>query len=108
MAPIIPSGSMVWGMQLPIQSQSTIYAQPWEADAGPEDLARIARAADRAGAFYVAVCDHVAIPRPLDEKMSGTWYDTVATLGWLAAQTTDTHLMSHVAVLPYRHPLVTA
>ena len=40
--------------------------------------------------------------------MSTTWYDTIATLGWLAAQTTSTHLMSHVAVLPYRAPLVTA
>jgi alkanesulfonate monooxygenase SsuD/methylene tetrahydromethanopterin reductase-like flavin-dependent oxidoreductase (luciferase family) len=65
-------------------------------------------AADEAGAFYVAVCDHIAIPQPLDEKMSGTWYDTIATLGWLAAQTRRTHLMSHVAVLPYRRPLVTA
>jgi probable F420-dependent oxidoreductase len=107
-ASIIPNGQLVWGMQLPVQSQSTIYAQPWESSAGPAELAQVAEAADRAGAFYVAVCDHIAIPQPLDEKMSGTWYDTIATLGWLAARTTRTHLLSHVAVLPYRHPLVTA
>jgi alkanesulfonate monooxygenase SsuD/methylene tetrahydromethanopterin reductase-like flavin-dependent oxidoreductase (luciferase family) len=108
MASIIADGQLEWGIQLPIQSQSTIYVQEWEADAGPAELARVARACDDAGAFYVAVCDHVAIPQPLDEKMGGTWYDTIATLGWLGAQTTRTHLLSHVAVLPYRHPLVTA
>ena len=29
----------MYGMQLPIQSQSTIYAEPWEADATADDLA---------------------------------------------------------------------
>ena len=69
----IPAGTLVYGMQLPIQSQSTIYAEPWEADAGADELAAIARAADRAGFWYVAVCDHVAIPGPLDEKMGTSW-----------------------------------
>ncbi|MBM3663503.1 MAG: TIGR03619 family F420-dependent LLM class oxidoreductase [Actinobacteria bacterium] len=108
MAAAIPSGEVVWGLQLPVQSQSTLYVQEWEAAAGPAELALIAVAADRAGAFYTAVCDHVAIPRPADETMSTTWYDTVATLGWLASQTSRTHLLSHVYVLAYRHPLVTA
>jgi probable F420-dependent oxidoreductase len=108
MGAIIPAGAVVWGLQLPVQSQSTNFVQPWEALAGPDELARIATAADEAGAFYVAVCDHVAVPRPADEAMSTTWYDTVATLGWLAALTTRTHLLSHVYVLPYRHPLATA
>jgi probable F420-dependent oxidoreductase len=108
MGAVIPPGQVVWGLQLPIQSQSTNFAQPWEADAGAAELAMIATAADDAGAFYVAVCDHVAVPRPADEVMSATWYDTVATLGWLAALTSQTHLLSHVYVLPYRHPLATA
>ncbi|MGZ4708442.1 MAG: LLM class F420-dependent oxidoreductase, partial [Acidimicrobiales bacterium] len=42
----IPAGRLVYGMQLPIQSQSTIYAEPWEADATVDDLAAIARACD--------------------------------------------------------------
>jgi len=108
MGAIIPAGEVVWGLQLPIQSQSTSFVQPWESAAGPDELARIARVADDAGAFYLAVCDHIAVPRPADEVMSTTWYDTVATLGWLAALTTRTHLLSHVYVLPYRHPLATA
>lgn len=108
MSAIVPVGSAGWGMQLPVQSQSTAFVQPWELDAGPGELAKVATAADRAGAFYVAVCDHVAIPRPLDQTMGAVWYDTVATLGWLAAQTTTVHLLSHVFVAPYRSPLVTA
>lgn len=108
MAAIVPSGSLVYGMQLPVQSQSTIYAEPWEADAGVGELVDIARACDRNGFFYVAVCDHIAIPRPLDEKMSTTWWDTMTTLGFLAGVTEQVRLMSHVYVLPYRHPLMTA
>lgn len=108
MAATIPVGSVAWGIQLPVQSKSANYAQPWESDAGPDELAAVAEAADRAGAFYVAVCDHVAVPRPADEVMSSTWYDTVATLGWLAARTDRVRLVSHVYVLPYRHPLQTA
>lgn len=108
MAAVIPPDSTAWGLQLPIQSQSTIYVQPWEVDATSADLATIVTAADRAGAFYVAVCDHVGIPRPADEKMSAVWYDTIATLGWIAGITGSTHLLSHVYVLPYRHPIAVA
>ncbi|MCP4435689.1 MAG: TIGR03619 family F420-dependent LLM class oxidoreductase [Actinomycetia bacterium] len=108
MAAIIPEGETVWGFQLPIQSQSTIYVQPWEVDAGTAELADIVAAADRAGAFYVAVCDHVGIPRPADEAMSATWYDTIATLGWIAGITESVHLLSHVYVLPYRPAPMTA
>ncbi len=108
MGAIIPPGQVVWGLQLPIQSQSLNFVQPWEADAGPAELALITQAADRAGAHYVGVCDHIGVPRPADEQMSSTWYDTIATLGWLAALTERVHLLSHVYVLPYRHPLATA
>jgi probable F420-dependent oxidoreductase len=40
--------------------------------------------------------------------MGTTWYDTASTLGLLAGATTRTRLLSHVAVLAYRHPLVSA
>lgn len=97
-----------YGMQLPIQSQSTMYAEPWEAAATVDDLADIARTADRAGFDYVASCDHVAIPRRLADAMSTVWYDPVATLSFLAGITTRVRLMSHVAIVGLRHPLVTA
>lgn len=108
MSAVVPDGVLAYGMQLPVQSQSTIYAEPWEAEAGVDELARVARTADAQGFLYVAVCDHVAIPRPYDEKMNTSWWDTMTTLGYLAAITERVHLMSHVYVLPYRHPLMAA
>ena len=101
----VPEGEVVYGMQLPIQSQSTLYVADWEKEAGPAELARIARVADESGFFYLGVCDHTAIPRRLAEAMGTIWYDTTATLGWLAALTTQTHLLSHVLILAQRHPL---
>ncbi|MFF9508045.1 LLM class F420-dependent oxidoreductase [Streptomyces sp. NPDC014724] len=106
--PILPTGPLSYGMQLPIQSQSTLYAEEWEAAATPADLAEIARTADRTGFAYLASCDHVAIPRRLAGVMSTVWYDPVATLAFLAGITERVLLMSHVAVVGLRHPLVTA
>lgn len=108
MVSIVPDGQFVYGMQLQIQSQSRIYAEPWEADAGAAELAAVARKADDTGFFYIAVCDHVTIPPPLDQRMGDIWYDTVATLGWLAGITRNVRLLSHVYVVAYRHPLQTA
>lgn len=108
MAAVIPEGSVAWGLQLPVQAQSNRFVQPWEVDATVADLAGVVRAAERAGAFYVAVCDHVGVPRPADEQMSAVWYDTIATLGWIAGFTEDVHLLSHVYVLAYRHPMAVA
>ena len=96
---VLPAGVTSFGMQLPIQSQSTIYAEPWEATAGPDELARVALACEAAGFFYVGVCDHTFIPDRLAGAMSTVWYDTIATLGWLAAVTTEIHLLSHILSL---------
>lgn len=103
MGPVI-----AYGMQLPVQSQSSLYAEAWEAGATPGDLIEIARTADRAGFAYVACCDHVAVPRRLADGMGLIWYDPVATLAHLAAVTEHVRLLSHVAVVGLRHPLVTA
>ncbi|GHH02958.1 hypothetical protein Srubr_69770 [Streptomyces rubradiris] len=100
--------ALAYGIQLPVQSQSTLYAEPWEAAAGPGDLVAVARAAEAAGFAYVACCDHVAIPRRLAGAMGTVWYDPVATLAHLAAVTTRIRLLSHVAVVGLRHPLPTA
>ncbi|MHB9851854.1 LLM class F420-dependent oxidoreductase [Streptomyces sp. Tue6028] len=105
---VLPEGRLAYGMQLPVQSQSTLYAEAWEASAGPADLVEIARSADRAGFDYIASCDHVAIPRRLAGAMSTIWYDPVATLAHLAAVTERVRLLSHVAIVGLRHPLVTA
>ncbi|AEW94701.1 MULTISPECIES: TIGR03619 family F420-dependent LLM class oxidoreductase [Streptomycetaceae] len=108
MVRVLPQDRLVYGMQLPVQSLSTLYAEPWETEAGPRDLLAVARAADRLGFFYLGCCDHVAVPRRLADTMSTTWYDPVATLSYVAAVTDRIRLLSHVAVAALRHPLITA
>jgi probable F420-dependent oxidoreductase len=97
-----------FGMILPIQAQSTLMRMPWEPEASAADIVKVAQACEAAGFDNVSVCDHVAIPRARAEAMSTVWYDTVATMGWLAAQTQRVKLMSQVFIVAYRHPLVTA
>jgi probable F420-dependent oxidoreductase len=105
---IVPADRLAYGMQLPIQAQSTVFVEEWQTTAGADDLAAIARKADETGFFYIAVCDHVAIPADKADAMSTTWYDTMTTLGFLAGVTAHVRLMSHVYVPAYRHPLETA
>lgn len=105
---IIPEDRLAYGMQLPIQAQSTIFVEPWEGAAGAAELVQIAKTADETGFLYIAVCDHIEVPAALAPAMSTAWYDTIATLSYLAAVTERVRLMSHVYVLPYRHPLVAA
>jgi len=102
---IVPEGQLVYGMQLQVQAKSKTFVEEWEADAGAAELRAIVEKADETGFFYVAVCDHLAVTKPLDAHMQTTWYDTVATLGWIAALTQNVRVMSHVYVLSYRHPL---
>ena len=109
MAGIAPAGGVIYGMQLPIQMLSETTRVPWELDATVEDLVAVAQQAEATGQSFVGVCDHIAIPdNAYAAHMSTTWYDTVATLGYLAAHTTSVHLLSVVWIAPYRHPLQTA
>lgn len=105
---IVPEGRFAVGLQLPVVAQSTLFAAPWERDAGLVELVRVAKTCDRVGFFYVAVCDHVCVPRAHAGSMSTVWYDAVATLGFLAATTRRVRLLSYVYVPAYRHPLQTA
>jgi probable F420-dependent oxidoreductase len=105
---IIPDGVLAYGMQLPVQSLSTRVSMPWEQQGSVADMVRVAQACEAAGFLYVAVCHHVAIPREPAEAMSTQWFDPIATLGYLAAQTSRVRLMTNVYVAPYRHPLDSA
>ena len=106
---IVPEGVIGYGIQLPVQALSTRVAMEWEREGGTvADMAEVAQACDAAGFLYVAACHHVAIPSGPAEAMSTTWFDPVATLGFLAARTERTRLMTNVYVAAYRHPLETA
>lgn len=105
------SGARGWsfGLQLPVQTLSANTSDPWEHGAEVADLVVVAQTADRAGFDFCGVCDHIAIPDDdYSAAMGATWFDPVATLGYLAAHTSRIHLLSVVWIAAYRHPLQTA
>lgn len=109
MGALVTGGGWIYGMQLPIQTLTRTLVDPWEDEATVADLVEVARHAEATGHAFVGVCDHVAIPDDdYAARMTTTWYDTVATLAFLAAHTTRVHLLSVVWIAAYRHPLQTA
>jgi probable F420-dependent oxidoreductase len=109
MAAINGEGGWSYGIQLPIQTLTRTLVDPWEDSASVDDLVAIAKRCDDLGYDFVGVCDHVAIPdNEYAARMTTTWYDTIATLGFLAAHTKRTRLLSVVWIAAYRHPLQTA
>lgn len=109
MSAINTDGGWSYGMQLPVQTLTRTLVDPWEDAATVDDLVAIAQRCDARGYDFVGVCDHVAIPdNEYASRMTTTWYDTIATLGFLAAHTDDVRLLSVVWIAAYRHPLQTA
>lgn len=109
MGALVTTGGWIYGMQLPIQTLTRTLVDPWEDEATVADLVDVARHAEATGHSFVGVCDHVAIPDDdYAARMTTTWYDPVATLGFLAAHTTTVRLLSVVWIAAYRHPLQTA
>ena len=100
---------MIWGMQLPVQTLTESVREPWYLTGTVSDLVSVARAVEAAGGTFGGVCDHIAIPdNEYAKHMSSTWFDPIATLGYVAASTTTLRLLSTVFIAPYRHPLLSA
>jgi len=99
---------MKFGLSMPIVQQIPSRTQAWEMSAGAAEMRRVARAADRLGFSHLSACDHIAIPQSYASSAGTVWYDAAVTLGFVAAVTERIRLLSHVVVLPYRHPLAIA
>ena len=100
-----PAGAPSSASSCPSSPSRPSTSSPGRPAAGPDELAQVALACEAAGFFYVGVCDHTFIPERLAGAMSTIWYDTIATLGWLAGVTTEIRLLSHIYVVALRHPL---
>jgi probable F420-dependent oxidoreductase len=93
------------GVITPVATQMPGAHAAWEADAGIEEMVRIARAADELGFDHLTCSEHVAVP-PADAQVRGaTYWDPLATLSHLAAHTQRIRLATYVLVLGYHHPL---
>ena len=80
----------------------------WEARATIHDIARIAEHADRLGFHHLTCSEHVAVPVEVAEQRGATYWDPLATFGYLAARTSRIRLATQVLVLGYHHPLAIA
>ncbi len=80
----------------------------WEESASFDDVVRIVQAAEQFGYHHVTCGEHVAVPRDVAQVRGATYWDPLATFGFLAARTTTIRLATHVLVLGYHHPLAIA
>ncbi len=94
------------GLVTPIVSLNPRVAADWEVSATPDDLASVARTADRLGFHHLTCSEHVAVPATA--VRGKRYHDPAVTLGWLAAHTTRIRLATHVLVAGYHHPLEVA
>lgn len=93
------------GIVSPVVTAVPGAVDAWETDAGIEDLARIAEAADRLGFAHLTCSEHVAVPTDVAQQRGATYWDPLATFGYLAARTSRIRLATQVLVLGYHHPL---
>jgi probable F420-dependent oxidoreductase len=93
------------GIITPIVTLNPRAHNPWEQDAGVEELVTVAEAADRLGYHHLTCSEHVAVPVAAASQRGGRYWDPAATLAYLAARTSRIKLATHVLVLGYHHPL---
>jgi probable F420-dependent oxidoreductase len=77
----------------------------WEVAAGIEDLGHIAEVADQLGYAHLTCSEHVAVPGDVAETRGATYWDPLATFGYLAARTRRIRFATQVLVVGYHHPL---
>jgi probable F420-dependent oxidoreductase len=99
---------MRFGISTPIVIQVPGAHGEWERTAGIDELDAIARAADRLGFHHLTCSEHVAIPEPIEPIRGATYWDPLATFGYMAAITETVRFVTNVLVLGYHHPLAIA
>jgi probable F420-dependent oxidoreductase len=99
---------MRFGLVTPVLTRHPEHDAPWTEQAGPAEVAAIARAADRLGFHHVTCSEHVVVPTSAAATRGTRYYDPLATFGFLAAQTEQLRFVTHVLVLGYHHPLAIA
>jgi probable F420-dependent oxidoreductase len=94
------------GIVTPVLHMNPRFDPPeWEVTAGVSDVVTVIQTAERLGYDWVACSEHIAIPAAASTVRGGRYWDPFSTLGYFAAKTDRIGLLTHMAVLPYHHPL---
>lgn len=96
------------GIVTPVLTRVPGAHNPWEATEGIETVARIAETADRLGFHHLTCSEHVGVPTDVASVRGATYWDPLATFGFLAARTRQIRFATQVLVLGYHHPLAIA
>ena len=88
--------------------------------AGPEQLRSVAQRAEDLGYDHVWVSDHIVLPQKVDSfypyaadgvptfRPGEPYYEPLAALNFIAGCTQRVRLGTHVLIIPYRNPVLTA
>lgn len=101
-------GEIRLGLGTPVVTMLRGAHARWEETAGIKEIARVAEAADRLGYDHLTCSEHVALPERDAAIRGGSYWDPLATFGYLAATTQRIKLATFVLVLGYHHPLAIA
>jgi probable F420-dependent oxidoreductase len=98
--------SLKLGIVTPVLHMNPRFDPPeWEVTATVSDVVSVIQAAESVGFDWVACSEHIAIPAAASTQRGGRYWDPFSTLGYFAATTSRVGLLTHMAVLPYHHPL---
>jgi probable F420-dependent oxidoreductase len=93
------------GLATPVVTNVAGAALTWEQTATIDDIGRVAEAADRLGYHHLTCSEHIGIPASEAGRRGARYWDPLATLGYIAARTTQIRLATMTLVLGYHHPL---
>ena len=94
------------GIVTPVLHMNPRFDPPeWEVTAGVDDVVWVVQEAEKLGYDWVSCSEHIAIPAVASSVRGGRYFDPFSTLGYFAAKTSRVGLLTHMAVLPYHHPL---
>ncbi len=99
---------MKFGVYTPGLILYPMIMAPWEADATPEDILRVARRADDLGYDLLSVPEHIVIPQEMSEVMGPRYPEALTAAAFLAGATKQINVLTYVLVLPYRNPVFLA
>jgi probable F420-dependent oxidoreductase len=93
------------GITTPVLTMLPDADASWEVDGSIDDVATLARVADRLGYSHLTCSEHVVVPTEIAAVRGSRYWDPLATFGFLGAVTTRIRFSTNVLVLGYHHPL---
>lgn len=98
-------GGLLLGISTPVVTLLPGNHGPWEAGGTIEDIAAVAKEADRLGYDHLTCSEHVMVPDDVAPARGGRYWDPLPVFGYLAAVTSRIRFATNVLVLGYHHPL---